>query len=66
MANMSYCRFENTYRALMDCYYNINNSLSESENRYRSMLVSICEQILNEYDEECQVEDEDFNEEDNN
>lgn len=50
MANMSYCRFQNTYRDLMDCYYNINNDLSESEHRYRERLIEVCKNILDEYD----------------
>ena len=36
MGNMSYCRFENTYRDLMDCWENYEDSqdeLSESEKK---------------------------------
>ena len=61
MSNMSYCRFENTYRDLMDCYYNMNGKLSESETKYREELLDLCQQMLDEYDptdeEDEEVED---------
>ena len=50
MANMSYCRFENTYRNLMDCYNNINDQLSDREHSYRERLVELCQSIVDEYD----------------
>lgn len=58
MANMSYCRFENTYRALLDCYIFMNEELSEREHEYRGMLLNICEKMINEYDESCQPEED--------
>ncbi len=58
MANMSYCRFENTYRDLYYCYNNINEQLSDREHRYRKMIVAMCQSIINEYDESCQEEEE--------
>ena len=58
MANMSYCRFENTYRDLMDCYYNINDNLSDNEHRYRELMIKVCQNILNEYNPESFVEEE--------
>lgn len=45
MANMSYCRFENTYKDLKDCYLNIDNELSESEENYRKKLIKLCKEI---------------------
>lgn len=45
MANMSYCRFENTYNDLKDCYLNIDNELSESEENYRKKLIKLCKEI---------------------
>ena len=58
---MSYCRFENTYRDLMDCCYNMNGKLSESETKYREELLNLCQQMLDEYDpideEDEEVED---------
>jgi hypothetical protein len=46
MANMSYCRFENTYEDLKDCYENIDNDdLSESEKKFKDKLVNLCCEI---------------------
>ena len=52
MSNMSYCRFENTYRDLNDCYNNINGKLSNSEHEYRKRMVELCQSIIDEYDED--------------
>ncbi len=53
MANMSYCRFENTYKALSDCYDNMDDDeLSEDEEKHRRKLVRLCYSIANEYDED--------------
>ena len=41
MANMSYCRFENTYRDLMDCLNALQNGadgLSDRELNYASRI----------------------------
>ena len=62
MANMSYCRFENTYKDLYDCYNNINEQLSDREHGYRQRLVAMCQSIIDEYDESCQLEDDDYEE----
>jgi len=46
MSNMSYCRFENTYHDLKDCYKNIDDqALSETEERYRQKLIDLCKEI---------------------
>ena len=58
MANMSYCRFENTYRDLYDCYNNINGQLSEREHRYRKQIVAMCQSIIDEYNASCQEDEE--------
>ncbi len=58
MANMSYCRFENTYRDLQDCYRNVNKSLSKDEAYYREKLLRLCEDILSEYDPELEEDEE--------
>ena len=51
MPNMSYCRFENTYRDLVDCYENINDTdLSNRESEYREKLIDVCREILEEYE----------------
>ena len=50
MANMSYCRFENTYRDLLDCYHNMNNDKSDDEQAYMRRLVDVCKDIVDEYE----------------
>ena len=54
--NMSYCRFENTYNDLRDCYENLEDDCSESEQKYKEKLIKLCKQISAIYEEE---EDED-------
>ena len=40
MANMSYCRFENTYHDLIDCFDNIwNEAENERDERYRKNMI---------------------------
>ena len=40
MANMSYCRFENTYNDLIDCIENITEeSSNDRDERYRIRLI---------------------------
>lgn len=54
--NMAYCRFENTYPDLKDCYDSLQSKdfseLSETEQKYRSRLVKMCKDIAEEYDVE--------------
>ena len=43
MANMSYCRFENTLRDLRDCYSNMDSDdLSQSEFYARKQMIELC------------------------
>ena len=50
MANMSYCRFENTLLDLKDCYDNMNSDdLSRSEFYMRQYMVELCMSIACEY-----------------
>ncbi len=55
MANMSYCRFENTYRDLQDCVDALNDNgsenLSERELRYAKMMMQLCEEMINYQDD---------------
>lgn len=52
MANMSYCRFENTLKDLQDCYEHLNDEdLSGSEEIARYTLVELCRQILDELED---------------
>jgi hypothetical protein len=42
MANMSYCRFENTYNDLIDCIENLNKVAdNERDERYRRRLIEL-------------------------
>ena len=48
MANMSYCRFENTLRDLQDCYNNMDGyDLSKSEFYARKRMIELCIEIAN-------------------
>jgi len=53
MSNMSYCRFENTWKDLVDCREALDNNeeLSESEQEYKERLISLCEDIGVDYGE---------------
>ena len=48
MSNMSYCRFENTYPDLEDCYYNWSGAKSESEIQYSKKMLELCMKIVDE------------------
>ena len=54
MANMGYCRFENTYHDLQDCFDSLRekdfNELSESEKNFRNKLVEMCKDIADEFE----------------
>jgi hypothetical protein len=50
MANMSYCRFENTYRDLLDCLSAMNDRLDDREKGYRDRLVDVCKEIIEEHE----------------
>ena len=52
MANMSYCRFQNTYYDLRDCYENMDDELSEDETKYRKRLLELCKRIVDNYGDE--------------
>jgi len=52
MANMSYCRFENTYSDLRDCYNNWDEANSESEEKYRAKILELAKKIVLAYSEE--------------
>ena len=65
MANMSYCRFENTYNELIDCMENLNKSAeNERDERYRIRLIELMIDIVNSGDAEeaLEVEDDDSDE----
>jgi len=49
MANMGYCRFQNTLSDLQDCNDHLYEDLSEKEERARTWLVKLCKQIAEDY-----------------
>lgn len=55
MANMSYCRFQNTKEDLRDCYEwlgeNDPRTLSEEEQKAFKRLVNICRSIVDNYED---------------
>jgi hypothetical protein len=52
MANMGYCRFENTYNDLLDCFENIwNEAENERDERYRVRMIRYLKEQLNEIEE---------------
>jgi hypothetical protein len=66
MANMSYCRFENTLRDLQDCYHNMEGVSDHEEQRARQRLIDLCKDIIDDYgdnfvfnDDEEAFDDED-------
>ncbi|MFA5299846.1 MAG: hypothetical protein WC389_16805 [Lutibacter sp.] len=49
---MSYCRFRNTYKDLLDCYDCIDDEeLSKDEQEARIRLIKLCKKIAGENDE---------------
>jgi len=54
MANMSYCRFENTLRDLQDCrdaMEHPSDEASESEALARRLLIELCKEIAERGDD---------------
>lgn len=55
MSNMSYCRMENTYNDLRDCYENWDETDGKSELKYREKILKLAKDIVDEFD----IEDND-------
>jgi hypothetical protein len=52
MANMSYCRFENTYHDLIDCFDNIwNECENDRDERYRVRMIQLLREKIDEIEE---------------
>jgi len=59
MANMHYCRYENTYRNLRDCWEivegmdieRLKEELSKSEFNYLLNMIELCKEIAQNYDD---------------
>ena len=62
MANMSYCRFENTAKDLQDCFnhwYDENpDNLNEYEQKGRERIIKLAKRILEDEGYEIQKEEE--------
>lgn len=61
MGNMSYCRFENTFRDLQDCEDALRNKdmkdLSKQEQKFRNYLIELCKEIADDFEVEEIVEE---------
>jgi len=53
MPNMSYCRWENTWRDLKDCHEVLHDveDLSDTERQARENLIELCHRIVEETEE---------------
>ena len=51
MSNMSYCRFENIYKDLLQCQEALDDEekLSKTETKFKYRLIKICREIASEY-----------------
>ncbi len=55
MSNMSYCRFENTLRDLLDCQEHFDDEdLSPREKLERDQMLEICKEIVEAHEEELE------------
>jgi hypothetical protein len=52
VANMSYCRFQNTLIDLRDCEEHFEDELDGEELKARQRILAICERIAHNYGEE--------------
>ena len=49
MVNMSYVKYENTFRALEECFLALtegDDDVSESEEKYRELLENLCSDFV--------------------
>jgi len=46
MGSPAYIRFENTFRALVDCAAHLNDELSSTETDFKNLLIDTCESIV--------------------
>ena len=50
MSNMSYCRYQNVYQDLLECFFD-DEPLSDSEASYKTRLIKLCKDIAEECEE---------------
>ena len=52
MANMSYCRFENTFNDLIDCFDNIwEEAENQRDERFRKTMIRFLKERIDEIEE---------------
>jgi hypothetical protein len=52
MANMGYCRFQNTLKDLQDCWEHFGDEgLSPEEDKARQRMLELCRSIVESYDD---------------
>lgn len=51
MANMSYCRFQNTLSDFIDCFENLDNISSEKEKRAAKKLYEYAQEYVERFEE---------------
>jgi len=58
MANLSYCRFENTFPDLQDCFKALSTegleSLSEKEKKYALKLIKVCRDLADDFEDKLE------------
>ena len=60
MSNMSYCRFENTYHDLQDCFESINEEAgNERDERYRLRMIELIKEMYQEISDTEYFEEQD-------
>lgn len=58
MANMEYCRFQNTLIDLRDCYENFwDCDLSKEEHEARRRMLELCQRIVDEAEGDTSISD---------
>jgi len=55
MSNIAYCRMENTYYDLAECYENLGNNVSQSEIDFEKKIIVLCEKIIEKYKKEGKI-----------
>ena len=54
MPNMSYCRFENTFGDLLDCFNNINEETNSRDEDYLQKMINLLTDLV----ENCDTQDD--------
>lgn len=63
MANMSYCRFQNTHVGLQDCIDGLTDdgidSLSPEELRAAKQMYELCQEFIDQWEEQNDIDEDD-------